>query len=91
VFRSIENRAPTARAVNTGVSGFIDSCGRVDAVIPPRAAGTLAHTLALDRRVTCYTRFGDVFAVVCMMSCGAIVVASVVRRGWKWRAHSDPG
>jgi apolipoprotein N-acyltransferase len=29
VLRSVENRVPSARAVNTGVSGFIDSAGRV--------------------------------------------------------------
>jgi apolipoprotein N-acyltransferase len=81
VFRSIENRAPTARAVNTGVSGFIDSCGRVQAVIPPRTTGTLAQDLMLDRRVPLYTRLGDVFAVACMIATGAIVTVGVMQWG----------
>src|SRR5699024_751841 len=57
LFRSIENRAPTARAVNTGVSGFIDSCGRVGKTVPVGTIGTATQQLVLDRRVTFYTRF----------------------------------
>jgi apolipoprotein N-acyltransferase len=79
-FRSIENRAPTARAVNTGVSAFIDSCGRVQAIIPPHTAGTLVRELTLDRRVTFYTRFGDVFAYLCMIVCGVSIASAIVRR-----------
>jgi apolipoprotein N-acyltransferase len=33
VFRAIETRTPVVRAVNTGVSGSIDSCGRIEAMI----------------------------------------------------------
>ena len=80
LFRSIENRAPTARAVNTGVSAFIDSCGRVEKTLPVGAIGTATHQLVLDRRVTLYTRFGDVFAYACITASAGIVVWSVVRR-----------
>ena len=31
--RSIENRVPTARSVNSGISGFVDSVGRVKTVV----------------------------------------------------------
>jgi apolipoprotein N-acyltransferase len=80
LFRSIENRAPTARAVNTGVSGFIDSCGRVGKIVPVGTVGTATHQLVLDRRVTFYTRFGDVFAYACVVAAAGVVVWSVVRR-----------
>ena len=82
-----ENRAPTARAVNTGVSAFIDSCGRVQAIIPPHTSGTLAHALMLDRRVTFYTRFGDAFAYLCMVATGIFLASAIVRRV-KRRAQS---
>jgi apolipoprotein N-acyltransferase len=81
VFRSIENRAPTARAVNTGISGFIDSNGRVypDATLPVRSEGTLVRRVMLDRRVAPYTRVGDVFAYGCAAVTGALVIGRLVR------------
>jgi apolipoprotein N-acyltransferase len=75
LFRSIENRAPTARAVNTGVSGFIDSCGRVAGALGVGAVGTLTRQITLDRRVSFYTRHGDVFAYAC-------VIASMLVLAW---------
>jgi apolipoprotein N-acyltransferase len=33
VFRAVENRVPTVRAVNTGISASIDSCGRIVAIV----------------------------------------------------------
>lgn len=65
IFRSIENRVPTARSVNTGVSGFVDSMGRMSGLIPAGREGTSLGTLTLDDRVTFYTRFGDVFVYLC--------------------------
>jgi apolipoprotein N-acyltransferase len=87
LFRSIENRAPTARAVNTGVSGFIDSCGRVNAILPVKTTGTLTYTLMLDPRMSFYTRFGDVFAFACLIICGGVIVWAVIG-GLKGRART---
>jgi len=62
--RSIENRVPTARAVNTGVSGFIDSAGRVGPLVTvdgrrQLVAGYAGHRVSLDPRRTLYGRVGD--------------------------------
>lgn len=65
-FRAIENRVPIARSVNTGISGFIDSAGRVQETLPVHATGTLTARLDLDRRVAPYTHLGDVFAGACL-------------------------
>ena len=51
VFRAIENRVPLARAVNTGVSAFIDGNGRVIAALPKLTEGVLSVTVPLDDRV----------------------------------------
>jgi apolipoprotein N-acyltransferase len=69
IFRSIENRVPTARADNTGISGYIDSVGRVDwdTLMTEDTSGVRTRELQLDPRLTFYTRFGDVFGAGCFV------------------------
>jgi apolipoprotein N-acyltransferase len=77
VFRSIENRVPTARVSNTGQSAFIDSDGRITASLPAFEEGILLGTCRLDPRISFYTRFGDVFAWLCIGVSLAGVVCSL--------------
>ncbi len=72
VFRAVENRVPIARAVNTGISGFIDSTGKIHDLVEvngrSRGPGIVGHSTAnlmIDDRLSVYTRTGDIFAVVC--------------------------
>ena len=74
VFRAVENRVGIARAVNTGVSGFIQPTGRIhDVVIKdststwPDARGYCVVNIGVDSRFTFYTRFGDWFAWCCAL------------------------
>ncbi len=77
-FRAVENRVGIARAVNTGISGFIDSDGRIhDVVTDPggrsRGAGIegwCTASIDVDPRCTLYSRTGDVFAVLCAILWG---------------------
>jgi len=78
-FRSIENRVPTARSVNTGISAFIDSVGRVIDRLPAQVEGTLTAVLPLDARYTFYTQDGDFFAIGCVLVTGVVAV-------WSWIA-----
>ena len=87
VFRSIENRAPTARSVNTGISGFIDSAGRTSGLIPVGQEGASVQTLVLDDRLTFYTRCGDVFAYFCVAVTVVLTLVTIAR--W-WRARRRP-
>jgi apolipoprotein N-acyltransferase len=77
VFRCIENRVPTARSVNTGVSGFIDSVGRTHDLIPVHTTGARAARLELDHRVAPYTHVGDAFAGVCLAAAGGTIGVGV--------------
>ena len=80
VFRSIENRVPTARSVNTGISGFIDSYGRVVDTVPVRAEGVAVQKVLLDPRYTLYTRVGDLFAWVCTLITGVLTISALSDR-----------
>ena len=61
--RCIETRTPMVRCVNTGVSGLIDSQGRVAAILSvdgkvQEVAGTLVTPTQLDERESWYGRHG---------------------------------
>ncbi len=86
-FRSVECRTPMVRAVNTGISAFIDG----DGVIRNRAVDSLTgkskqietfvvDTVPLDHRQSLYLKFGDWFAGLCMACCGCLACVPVVSR-----------
>jgi len=83
VFRAIENRVPVVRAVNTGISGFVDSTGRIDpATLQGKmATGTAVQQLLVDSRRSLYSVVGDLAAQLC--SIAAVGLGSVL---W-WRGH----
>lgn len=89
IFRCIENRAPTARSVNTGISGFIDSLGRTHGLVAAGTEGVSVATLSLDSRVTFYTRFGDVFAIFCTIAAALLTITWVIR-SWMIRDRLRP-
>jgi apolipoprotein N-acyltransferase len=94
VFRSIENRVPTARSVNTGISGYIDSSGRPYELIGVGEKGARTALLSLDARYTLYTRFGDVFALACASATAVMSLVALVRwwgrRDQRRRAKAAP-
>jgi apolipoprotein N-acyltransferase len=66
VFRAVENRKPMLVAANTGFSAIIDGNGHVLEKGPRRAAETLVAEVPRDGRQSYYTRYGDVFAGLCL-------------------------
>ena len=64
VFRAIENRKPVIRAANTGISGFIDSSGRVLAKTGLFERRVLTSEIRTDRTGTFYSRYGDLFSYI---------------------------
>lgn len=67
VFRAIENRKPVIRAANTGISGVIDSSGRVLAETPLFQRLVLSGQVKTDRTMTLYTKYGDLFSYLCIV------------------------
>jgi apolipoprotein N-acyltransferase len=66
IFRAIENRVPLARAVNTGVSAFIDGNGRILDSLPKLREGVLTGTIQLDDRTSLYSSWGDWLGLSCL-------------------------
>lgn len=87
IFRAIENRVPIARSVNTGVSGFIDSMGRSfnlirgpERLVGPDVKGFSVADVLVDRRITIYSRLGNLPWKVVVGFLFAYVILSVVYR-----------
>ncbi len=61
--RAIEHRRSVARSANTGRSGFIDPAGRdLGPTLGWDERGVLTYDLPIVRRMTFYTRYGDLLA-----------------------------
>ena len=80
VFRAVENRVGIARAVNTGISGFIDPNGRTYDTIGPGQVGYKVAPVMKDTRVSLYSRTGDVLALLCALACVPLYLDYIVMR-----------
>ncbi len=87
VFRAVENRVCIARAVNTGISGFVDPNGRIYGVVEkdgrtlgPGVIGWATQRVLLDQRTSFYGRYGDWFAAVCLAASVALWLSAMVTR-----------
>ena len=72
-FRAIENRIWIARVANTGVSALISPAGRVTLAGPIFVPLQLVGDVGLGAEATFYTRFGDVFAYICLTISGVFL------------------
>lgn len=73
--RAVENRRWLLRDTNTGVTAAIDPYGRITESAPRHEFTSLAVGYGFNDDLTFYTRFGDVFALVC----GILSLATLAR------------
>ena len=78
VFRCVENRAPLARSVNTGISALIDGNGRILKTLPRLTEGVLQTAVPLDDREGWYTMLGDWLGLSCLAVCIGLPIVGVV-------------
>ncbi len=83
VFRAIENRVPVARSANTGISGFIDSRGRILKESDIFVQASLTGKLTAGSEQSFYTRHGDIFAYVCLFLTFIMVLLGMSRKSPK--------
>lgn len=69
VFRTVENRVPLARSVNTGISAVIDGNGRVLSTLPRLTEGVLQAVIPLDDREGWNPILGDWLGLSCLAVC----------------------
>ena len=76
--RAVENRRWLLRDTNTGVTAAIDPYGRVTESAPRHEFTSLAVRYGFNDELTFYTRFGDVFALLCgILSLATLAVLAV--------------
>jgi len=67
VFRAIENRKPVIRSANAGISGFIDSNGRIVAKTELFQRQFLTENVKTDNTLSFYSKYGDLLAYFCIV------------------------
>lgn len=81
VFRAIENRSPVVRAANTGISGFIDSSGRIINKSDIFVDEALTEEVRVGNEKSFYTRYGDMFALLCILTSVLMIINKLLNEG----------
>ena len=80
VFRAIENRKPVIRSANSGISGFIDSNGRIVATTGLFERLFLTENVKTDNTLSFYSKYGDLFTYLCMVMAAILFINLKSRR-----------
>jgi apolipoprotein N-acyltransferase len=86
--RAAENRRYLIRAANTGISAIVDPTGRILQASELFVPAVVSGRIRLQQGQTFYTRYGDLFAWLCVAFVLAVFIAE---RGWSGaRVSSHP-
>ena len=81
--RAVENRVPIVRCANTGISGVINPIGIVENEVPLGEKKIFKAEIVPSQQLTFYTKYGDVFAIICLLLTIFIMLA-----GWLKNSRS---
>jgi apolipoprotein N-acyltransferase len=90
VFRAVENRLSVIRCANTGISCLIDSTGKIkdgfiEGTLGKKAIqrtcqrGWFADAVVIDKRITFFTRQGQILEIGCVICLILAVVMSIYK------------
>ena len=85
VFRAVENRASVLRAANTGFSCYINPKGIIEDSIHDRDTGSMyipgfiTFEVKIGKKKTFYTKYGDIFAYLCIVLVFGTVLATELK------------
>jgi apolipoprotein N-acyltransferase len=85
VFRAIENRRSVVRSTASGQSAGIDPYGRIIAMADPFEENYLTVTVPKGSGKTLYTRWGEYFAIVCIIFAIGMLIFGGIRAVMKKR------
>ncbi len=89
VLRAVENRRPIARSANTGISGFVDTHGRILSASELFVQGQYRATLTLSNRMTLYTCWGDWLPRLCVLIAMALLLVARFHPGLSQRRRLE--
>lgn len=78
--RAVENRVPVVRAANTGISAIINKAGMITSRTTIFERSLIKGSVALSDNKTFYTRFGDLFAYLCVMLASFVIFSSFYKK-----------
>jgi apolipoprotein N-acyltransferase len=88
--RAVENRRWIVRAANTGISCFVDPCGRVRSEISLFRRGREVDKVPRLQIESFYSKQGDLFSVACSLWSSGLLILSVSLSVIKRRRHNAP-
>lgn len=88
VWRAVETRRPMIRCANTGITALISPAGRIIERLPFYEKGVLEIELPVwkDAPQTLYTKWGDTFAVLCLL----VGIAAMIEARHRRRRSTAP-
>jgi len=78
--RAIENRIPVLRSANTGISGIIKPDGTVQRKVGLNKKLIFKEKIKIIKSGSIYTKYGDIFALVCFFITSLISAISCKKR-----------
>ncbi|MDD5132378.1 MAG: apolipoprotein N-acyltransferase [bacterium] len=80
VFRAIENRRWVIRSASTGISGYIDPYGNIISQTHLFKPEISIFPVSPENKMTVYTKYGDVFAKLCVLMVILGFTGGLIRR-----------